>query len=132
MPTITEQNTAQLIGMAPRFLVDDLDRAIAYYTEKLGFTLDFRFELFYAGVSRDGQAIHLKHASKIVEDRAYRKQNEHLDAFIPVAGVRALYEELQGRGALIYKPLEERPWAAVDFYVEDSEGYLLCFSEPTA
>jgi catechol 2,3-dioxygenase-like lactoylglutathione lyase family enzyme len=118
--------------MAPQFLVDDLDRAIAYYTEKLGFTLDFRYELFYAGVSRDGHAIHLKHAPKIVEDRAYRKQNEHLDVFITVAAVRALFEELQARGALIYKPLEERPWAAVDFYVEDPEGYLLCFSEPTA
>jgi hypothetical protein len=27
--------------------------------------------------------------------------------------------------------LEERPWSATDLYVEDSEGYLLCFSEPT-
>jgi uncharacterized glyoxalase superfamily protein PhnB len=39
---------------------------------------------------------------------------------------------LRSRGALITKPLEERPWSARDFYVEDLDGYILCFSEPTA
>jgi hypothetical protein len=30
--------------------------------------------------TRDGFAIHLKHATKVAADRANRKQNEHLDA----------------------------------------------------
>jgi hypothetical protein len=29
----------------------------------------------------------------------------------------------------VVKPLEERPWACLDFYVEDPDGYILCFSE---
>jgi hypothetical protein len=28
--------------------------------------------------------------------------------------------------------LEERPWTCLDFYVEDPDGYLLCFSERLA
>ena|SRR5207248_8687109 len=118
-----------ITGIAPQFLVDDLDRAIAYYREKLGFELDFKHESFYASVSRDGFAIHLKCASKMAADREHRKQNEHLDAYISVSGVRALFSELETRGAQVIKSLEQRPWACLDFYVEDPDGYILCFSE---
>ena len=125
------RSTARLTGIAPQFLVDDLEIAIAYYCDKLGFALDFMYESFYAGVSRDGLVIHLKHASRLAGERAHRRQNEHLDAHVAVTGVAALHEELQTRGARITRPLEERPWACVDFYVEDADGYVLCFSEPT-
>ena len=129
MSPATIRSTAQIAGIAPQFLVDDLDRAIAYYRDRLGFELDFTYESFYAAVSRDGFAIHLKHAPKIAADRAHRKQNEHLDAYIAVSGVRGLFSELQMRGAHVIKPLEQRPWATIDFYVEDPDGYILCFSE---
>jgi catechol 2,3-dioxygenase-like lactoylglutathione lyase family enzyme len=124
--------TARLTGIAPQFLVDDLDAAIAYYRDKLGFELDFCYDSFYAGVSRDGFAIHLKCAPKTVSDRAHRKRHQHLDAYVAVTAAAAVYDELQSRGALITKPLEAQPWACLDFYVEDPDGYILCFSQPTA
>ena len=125
-------HTARLTGIAPQFLVDDLDAAIAYYRDRLGFGLDFCYDSFYAAVSRDGFAIHLKCAPKPLGDRAHRKQHEHLDAYIGVTRAAALHDELQSRGALITKPLEARPWSCIDFYVEDPDGYILCFSEPIA
>ena len=124
-------HTGRLTGIAPQFLVDDLDRAIAYYRDRLGFDLDFCYESFYAGVSRDGLKIHLKCAPKSPGDRAHRKQHEHLDAYIGVAGVATLHDELRSRGATITRPPEARPWSCIDFYVEDPDGYILCFSEPT-
>jgi hypothetical protein len=33
---------------------------------------------------------------------------------------------------VVTKPLEDRPWSCRDFYVQDPDGYILCFSEPTA
>ena len=132
MTTEAAPHTARLTGISPQFLVDDLGTAIAYYREKLGFSLDFSYESFYAGVSRDGFAIHLKCAPKSVSERARRKQEEHLDAYIGVTGVGTLHDELRSRGALIIKPLETRPWSCIDFYVEDADGHILCFSEPTA
>jgi uncharacterized glyoxalase superfamily protein PhnB len=128
----TTVRSARITGIIPLFLVDDLDRAIAYYRDQLGFELDFVYESFYASVRRDGFAIHLKHAPKLPGDRAHRKENEHLDAYIAVSGVRDLFGELQTRGAHLVKPLEERPWSCVDFYVEDADGYILCFSELNA
>ncbi len=130
MSAATIHSAAHLTGIAPQFLVDDLDRAIAYYCDQLGFKLDFKYRSFYAGVVRDGCTIHLKHGERLSGDREHRKQNEHLDAYISVAGIRELFGELERRGARVLKPLEERPWACTDFYVEDADGYILCFSEP--
>jgi len=129
MSAVGVRRATHVTGIAPQFLVDDLDRAMAYYRDKLGFELDFEYESFYAAVSRDGFAIHLKHAPKLPADREHRKQDEHLDAYISVSGIRDLFSELQLRGARVIKPLEERPWACLDFYVEDPDGYILCFSE---
>jgi catechol 2,3-dioxygenase-like lactoylglutathione lyase family enzyme len=132
MSPVTVRNAAQITEIAPQFLVDDLDRAITYYRDRLGFELDFKYESFYAVVRRDGFAIHLKQAAKLAAARAHRKQNEHLDAYIAVSGIRGLFSELHMRGAEVIKPLEERPWACLDFYVEDPDGYILCFSELNA
>jgi len=132
MTTATVSGATKLTEIAPQFLVDDLHAAIMYYQEKLGFELDFCYESLYASVRRDGFAIHLKCAPKTLADRTHRKQHEHLDAYIGVVGVATLHDELRSRGALITKTLGERPWSCRDFYVEDPDGYILCFSEPTA
>ena len=129
MPEVTVDPSTRLAGIAPQFLVDDLDRATEYYCDKLGFECEFTYESFYASVTRDGIAIHLKHAPKSTADREFRKRNEHLDAYISVSGIHALFAELQARGARVIKPLEQREWACLDFYVEDADGYVLCFSE---
>ena len=132
MSAIAIDPATRVTGIAPQFLVDNLDRAITYYCTKLGFTLDFTYQSFYSSVTRDGFAIHLKCAPKSAADREYRKQNEHLDAYISVSGVRGLFSEFQTRGAQIVKPLEQQPWACLDFYVEDPDGNILCFSERNA
>jgi catechol 2,3-dioxygenase-like lactoylglutathione lyase family enzyme len=118
-----------IIAIVPQFLVDDLDRAVAYYRDRLGFSVDFTYDEFYAGISRDGCAIHLKEAEKLAAEREHRRRDEHLDAYIAVTGIRDLYDDLQRRGATVTRPLEERPWACLDFYIEDPDGYILCFSE---
>ena len=124
-----ERGTARIIGIIPQFLVSDLERSILYYRDKLGFTLDFIYEDFYASVSRDGFKLHLKHGSRTPEESAFRKANEHLDAYVGVTGIHDLFGELQQRGAEVTRPLEERPWNCTEFEVADPDGYILLFSE---
>jgi catechol 2,3-dioxygenase-like lactoylglutathione lyase family enzyme len=57
--------TPRLRSLAPQFLVDDLDRSIAFYRDMLGFTFGAPWGGFYAIGSRDGCALHLKCAPKI-------------------------------------------------------------------
>ena len=115
---------------APQFLVDRLDDALAFYEQRLGFDRDFVHEDFYASVSRDGAVIHLKCAPKLQAERVHRRSGEHLDAFLRVLGIQELHDEFVRRGAPIVRPLDRRPWGQRDFYVEDPDGYILCFSEP--
>jgi uncharacterized glyoxalase superfamily protein PhnB len=114
---------------APQFLVAELGDALSFYEEKLGFTIDFVYRDFYASVSRDGATIHLKCAPKLEAERAHRRSGEHLDAYLDVSGAESLYEELAGRGVSVLRSLETRPWGRREFYVQDPDGYILCFSE---
>ena len=57
MGTITY---SKIKKMSPQLLVADIDRSIEFYTNKLGFDIDFRYEDFYSGISKDGFSIHLK------------------------------------------------------------------------
>jgi catechol 2,3-dioxygenase-like lactoylglutathione lyase family enzyme len=119
----------RLKSFAPQFLVDDLDRAIAFYRDVLGFSFGEPWGGFYAIGARDGFAVHLKCAPKTSEERANRKEHEHLDAYADVVGVAALHDACKAKGVTILKPLDRTPWGTLDFYIEDSDGYILAFGE---
>lgn len=47
-------------GIAPQLRTVDMASTISFYTEKLGFTVDFKYEDFYAGIRCGVHTIHLK------------------------------------------------------------------------
>jgi catechol 2,3-dioxygenase-like lactoylglutathione lyase family enzyme len=120
---------ANLEKVVPQFLVDDLVASLTFYQDRLGFRRDFVYEDFYASVSRDAASIHLKCAPKLEAERAHRKSHDHLDAHILVNDARGLCEEFVTCGVAIAKPPEVQPWGVLDFYIEDPDGYILCFSQ---
>jgi uncharacterized glyoxalase superfamily protein PhnB len=117
----------RLTSLAPQLLVDDLDRAIAFYRDVLGFAFGEPWGGFYAIGERDGLEIHLKEAPKNESERRHRRDHEHLDAYAGVDGIDAYYRQCVANGATIIKPLAETAWGTKDFYVEDPEGYILGF-----
>ena len=67
----------RVTSFAPQFLVDDLERSIAYY-QKIGFTFGEPWEGFYAIGVLDGLELHLKEAPKNDADRHHGRNNDHL------------------------------------------------------
>src|SRR5262245_54708838 len=116
----------QLTSFAPQFLVDDLQRSMAFY-QKLGFAFGEPWEGFYAIGKRDGLELHLKRAPKNEADRQYRHAHEHLDAAAGVDGIEAFYEQCIASGATILRPLMTTEWGTMDFYLEDPDGYVISF-----
>jgi len=116
----------RVTSFAPQFLVDDLDRSIAYY-RKLGFTFGEPWDGFYAIGYVDGLELHLKEAPRNDAERQRRRDNEHLDAAAGVDGIEAFYEQCVANGVTILKPLAPTAWGTKDFYIEDPDGNIVSF-----
>src|SRR5215467_2272021 len=118
--------TPRLTSFAPQFLVEDLERSIAYY-QKIGFRFGESWEGFYAIGYLDGLELHLKKPPRNEAEREHRHDNERLDAAAGVDGIEAFYERCVANGVTILKPLTATPWGTKDFYVEDPDGNITSF-----
>jgi catechol 2,3-dioxygenase-like lactoylglutathione lyase family enzyme len=130
--TTTARVIPRLTSLAPQFLVDDLERTIAYYHDVLGFAFGEPWNGFYAIGVRDGLELHFKQAPKNVAEREHRRLREHLDASAGVEGIEAFYAMCVAKGASILKPLSSTAWGTMDFYIEDPDGYIICFGGTAA
>lgn len=96
---------------------------IAFYKEKMGFTLNSQWD-GYLIFSREQVSIHLW----FTEDIAIPK---HTGCYINVNNVLQLYQEYEGQG--IIHPngkLAEMPWGMRQFSILDNNGNIIHFGEP--
>lgn len=114
--------------MSPQFVVADMDRSIEFYTKRLGFDIDFRYEDFYVGIIKDGFSIHLKTGQPLVGERQHKKDHEHLDITFSIEDIEYLYEEFLSKSAKVTQLLREMPYGK-EFYVSDPDGYIIAFLE---
>jgi uncharacterized glyoxalase superfamily protein PhnB len=114
---------AKLLRVAPEFPVSDLNEAIEFYKEKLGFRLATQMPgLDYAIVERDDIAIHL------FEDGAH--SHSRVSVHIFTENLDALHAELQARGARLSQPIMLKAWGNRDFRLNDNSGNEIKFTEP--
>jgi catechol 2,3-dioxygenase-like lactoylglutathione lyase family enzyme len=114
--------------MSPQLLVADVDASIDFYTKKIGFDLDFRYEDFYAGIIKDGYSIHLKSGKPSLKERQNKLKNDDLDIVFSIEGVEDLYNDFVNKSIQITQPLCDRPYGK-EFYIADLDGYILAFLE---
>jgi catechol 2,3-dioxygenase-like lactoylglutathione lyase family enzyme len=113
-------------------LVQNLDRSMAFYTEKLGFTVTRRAEGFAAFNSRGISLVVWETSHVPDEPRAPSltpaSRGEHkacLSVKLPTAAdVDALYGGLAERGILFQRPPADYPWGARCCYFSDPDNYL--------
>ena len=117
-----------LKGMSPQLIVTDIKRSVKFYAIKLGFSIEFNYEDFYASVSKDGYTIHLKSGMSAKEERKNRRDNEHLDLFFAVDHIETLYKEISQSAIEITQPLRTMPYGK-EFYIADPDGYIIGFLE---
>jgi predicted enzyme related to lactoylglutathione lyase len=114
--------------MSPLFVVDDIEHSIEFYTKKLGFDIDFRYEDFYAGIVKDGYSIHFKLGKSSMEERKSKRNNEDIDIVFSVEGIQDLYQELLNKSVAFVQPLRDMPYGR-EFYIADPDGYIISFLE---
>ena len=121
-----------LTGVSPVLLVADLDRAVAYYTERLGFSCEVYGEPpDFAVADRDAVTILLAVAQepeRLVPH--WRIVDKMWNAYIRVDDVEAIYAEVQERGAGIDYTLYDAPSGFREFGVQDPDGHDIAFGQP--
>ena len=115
--------------IAPVLRVVDLERAVAFYRDRLEFEVVFIYEGFYAEVSRDGCRIHLSCAPPTPRDQSAFERDEHIDVCIVVADAKVLWTGFASKGVSFSVQLRDMPYGA-EFYVRDPDGYILGFVQP--
>ncbi|PTX97599.1 hypothetical protein DB346_21665 [Verrucomicrobia bacterium LW23] len=123
--------------LCPILVAHQVDAAVRYYVERLGFTLlgTMGAPTEYAIVERDGFAIHFKRIDEpLVADGAFRGNlNEGKGGvYITVADVDAVATELVTRGAIAGGAPEDKDYGMRDFWVADPFGYVVCFGSRLA
>ena len=114
---------AKLTRVAPELPTANLQAALAYYEQKLGFRVAMQMpDGRYAIVERDDVAIHL------FQDDVEKHPPTGAHIFTP--DIESLYTELQKSGARISQAIARKPWGNRDFRVFDESGNELKFTEP--
>jgi catechol 2,3-dioxygenase-like lactoylglutathione lyase family enzyme len=122
-------NSQSLSHIAPVLRVSDLPRSLALYRDQLGFTVEFVYEGFYAGVCREGCHIHLKRSPPTPRDQTAFEGEEQIDVYIGVWSAKMLSESFASAGVAFVVRLRQMPYG-IEFYIRDPDGYVLGFVEP--
>jgi catechol 2,3-dioxygenase-like lactoylglutathione lyase family enzyme len=126
---------AQLGYIAPFFIVRDVMKSIAFYTDRLGFEVTFLGPddgAYFAMLQRDGVRLMLKAITPEVQPmpNSTRHQWARWDAYIHTPEPDALAEEFASRGVSFREPLGVNSDQLRGFEVVDADGYVLYFGRP--
>ncbi len=121
-----------LLRAIPALPVADIDRAVAFYSDRLGFEARHR-EASFAIMQRDAVEIHLWLANGAPGSGAEPELAGSASCRIGVSGLGVLYEEYRERGVIHPNgELRTQWWGDRDFTILDQDNNALAFFEPTA
>ena len=117
----SQERQPTLISIAPRFLVGDMEQALAFY-DQLGFATPYHDEGFGI-LERDGIALQFN-----VSDPTQEPPEGRLVCWIGVTTIEALYQQYLPTGA-IQSPLQAQSGGMKEFVLCDPYRNLLLFGE---
>ena len=120
----------QIARVIPQLRTTDLAASIAFYTEILGFALEFQYGDFYAGVRSGPYVLHLKLVDEKDPSIAYVDQEEHLHLYIQTPDVTVLAAELGRKGVTLVRGVRDTEWGTRECVAKDDQGHTLYFGEP--
>lgn len=115
--------------ISPMLAVADMEKAIAFYRDLLGFTA-IRQSPEYSIVERDGQSIHLMMAAS---EEVMNCVRGHTEIYIEVRGILTLWQHVKTfTQTYRIRELFEREYGMTEFHIEDPNSCLVFVGEPTA
>jgi len=111
--------------ITPVLQVSDLNKSLEFYVDVLGFTTEFTFGGYYAGVKIGDLVIHLN-----MQDASSDRTGKGSVYIFCQGGVDEYYERVVAKGAGISSdPPREYEYGMKDFRLSDPDGNWITFGQ---
>jgi len=117
-------------AIIPQLRTTNIASSVRFYTEKLGFTVEFNYQDFYLGIRAGGQTIHLKLVDEKDPSIPYVDDGGHIHLYLETENVDDFAAQLKARGVPMVKDVHETDWNTREFVIHDDQGHTLYFGEP--
>lgn len=117
-------------GIVPQLRTTDMASSIRFYTEKLGFTVEFNYQDFYTGIRAGTNVFHLKLVDEPDPSIAFVDDGGHFHMYLETEGVAAFAERLRSLDVPLVKDVHETPWQTREIVIRDDQGHTLYLGEP--
>ncbi|MBL7865589.1 MAG: VOC family protein [Cyclobacteriaceae bacterium] len=119
----------------PFFIVENLQRSVSFYVDKLGFEVKYSGpdgDPFWAIVGRDNVSIMLKAIAPEVKPMPNPSRHEWAswDAYVATSEPDKLFDEYRSNRVAFRKPLQDNDDNLRGFEIADADGYVLFFGRP--
>lgn len=119
----------QITSAIAQLRTTDLAESIRFYTTKLGLTLDFQYQDFYAGIRAGNQMFHLKLCDEKDASIEFVDRTEGFHLYFETDDVAAVAAMLTKNGVPLVKDVHETDWGTRELIIKDNQGHTLFFSE---
>jgi catechol 2,3-dioxygenase-like lactoylglutathione lyase family enzyme len=116
-------------GVIPQLRTTDLTASVGFYTTKVGLTLEFQYQDFYAGIRAGRQLFHLK----LVDDKDpsidFVQKGDHFHLYLETDDAVATAAALRGHGVPLVKDVHDTAWSTRELVIRDDQGHTIYFGE---
>jgi catechol 2,3-dioxygenase-like lactoylglutathione lyase family enzyme len=103
----------------------NLEESMRFYTDTMGFALEFRFQDFYAGIRAGLEVFHLKRVDAPDPSIDFVRNGGHFHLYFETDDVEAEASRLRKKGVRLVKDVHATEWGARQFIMEDDQGHTL-------
>ena len=119
----------RILGAIAQLRTTDLAASISFYTTKVGLTLVFQYQDFYAGIQAGTQIFHLKLVDEKDPSIAFVEEGEHFHLYLETDDATAAAEALKTKGVPLVRDVHETAWGTKEFVIKDDQGHTLYFGQ---
>jgi catechol 2,3-dioxygenase-like lactoylglutathione lyase family enzyme len=119
----------QISSAIAQLRTTNLADSIGFYTTKVGLTLEFQYQDFYAGIRAGSQLFHLKLSDEKDPSIEFVDKGEHFHLYFLTDDASAAANTLKKNGVALVKEVHETAWGTREFAIKDDQGHTLYFGE---
>src|SRR6266436_146084 len=119
----------QILSAIAQLRTTDLAESIRFYTTKVGLTLAFHHQDFYAGIRAGSQLFLLKLVDEKDPSIAFVDEGEHFHLYLETDDAVAAAEALKKNGVRLVREVHETAWGTREFVIKDDQGHTLYFGQ---